>query len=163
MDSGKAHRRELFSRVPAALIIALLAFICLLASSFSCRENIAVQTNNPQFKPTEIDSLDAVVPPPRKDPMEITPASTGEEIYYSRCSTCHIPEKKIDKYRGEQWEAVIGRMIRKEGALFTPQLAEKVYEYLYNRTKRPEDPPFEEVVAGRSHFEAPVVTTGEGG
>ena len=155
MNSDNVHSQGLPKGVPAAAIIALAAIICLFASSFSCRESVAVQTNSAAASPKEIDSLDAVVPPPAKNPIEITPTSTGEEVFNSRCATCHLPEKGISKYHGEQWENIIGRMIQKEGGLFTPQLAEKVYEYLYNRTKLPEDPPYEDVVAGRSHFQTP--------
>ena len=139
-------------------VIQVFEVIFLLISWFfvsasSCEESVTVPTDGSSATSGDIKSLEDKVQPPPANSIELSPLSTGEEIFYSRCATCHNPEQKIDKYHGEQWEYVIGRMIEKEGAMFTPQLAEKVYQYLYNRTKRPEDPPYEEVIKGRSHFD----------
>ncbi len=122
-------------------------------SSFSCSDSVMVPTEQQGAASQEIKSLDDKIQPPPSNSIDLTPTATGEDVFLSRCSTCHEPDYHINKYHGEQWEMVIGRMIKKEGALFTPQLAEKVYQYLYDRTKHPDDPPFEEVVKGRSHFE----------
>lgn len=130
--------------------LAILIAICA-AAALSCN---TVETERGDG--AAIGGLDDTSPSAseRKPPgLDITPSSSGEEIWRNRCSTCHVPEYRIDKYHGEQWEFVIGRMIKMEGAMFTPELAEMVYEYLYNRTKRPGDPPFEEVIKGRSQFE----------
>ncbi len=136
-----------FPRAILAVLIAIAA-----AAALSCNP---VDTNAGDSD-KQIAGLDDVAAPKveKQIPgMDISPTSSGEEIWRSRCGTCHAPDYRIDKYKGEDWEYVINRMIKMEGAMFTPQLAEKVYEYLYNRTKRPDDPPFEEVIKGRSHFE----------
>lgn len=141
---------ESLKGAPKALWTIFIAVLAMAA--LSCNP---VDTNSGDSE-TKISGLDDVVTPKedKKIPgMDITPTSSGEEIWRSRCSTCHAHDYRIDKYKGEDWEYVINRMIKMEGAMFTPQLAEKVYEYLYNRTKRPDDPPFEEVIKGRSHFE----------
>jgi hypothetical protein len=135
------------------LVITFLFTCWFFVSAFSCTEAVTIPTDEPSATTNEISSLDDKIQPPPRNSIELSPTSTGEEVFYSRCATCHNPEQKIDKYHGEQWEMIIGRMIEKDGAMFTPELAEKVYQYLYDRTKHPDDPPFEEVIKGRSHFE----------
>lgn len=132
-------------------ILALTIFLAAMAF-LSCNP---VDTNTGDSE-KQISGLDDVAAPKveKQIPgMDLSPTSSGEEIWRARCGTCHVPDYRINKYKGEDWEYVINRMIKMEGAMFTPKLAEKVYEYLYNRTKRPDDPPFEEVIKGRSHFE----------
>ena len=83
---------------------------------------------------------------------ELPPNATGEDVWRNRCGECHAPEKGLDKFHGEQWEYVIAQMIAKPDAHFTPKLAQLVYEYLYKRTRKPGDPPWDEVIAGKSQW-----------
>jgi len=129
----------------------MLTFIFILAAR-GCGEMKQSPTDRPDVVPDEIQSLDDPVSQSKPPPYEVTPTSSGEDVWFARCGKCHEAEKGLDRYRGEQWEFIIGRMIQKEGAMFTPQLAEKVYRYLYERTKKADDPPFDEVIKGRSHF-----------
>lgn len=146
-----AHNGRISVRHIAVVTFVLASWFFI--SAFSCNESVMVPTEQQGAMTQEIKSLDDKIQPPPSNSIDLTPTATGEDVFLSRCSTCHEPDYKVNKYRGEQWEMVIGRMIKKEGALFTPQLAEKVYQYLYDRTKQPDDPPFEEVIKGRSHFE----------
>ncbi|MEP0814545.1 MAG: hypothetical protein HRF49_07765 [bacterium] len=100
----------------------------------------------------EIKDLNDPTQTAKPEPEALAYDASPEEIWRNRCGECHAPEVGLDKYKGEQWEFVIAKMIKKENAHFTPQLAEKVYEYLYERTKNPGDPPFSEVIAGRSQW-----------
>ena len=132
----------------------IFAFIALAVffSALSCNGCGTVPTNEYDPPGSGIPNLNDPAPKQKADAVPLPVDATPEQVWRNRCGECHAPEFGIGKYKGEQWEPVIAKMIAKEDAHFTPKLAEQVYKYLYERTKNDGDPPWSEVIAGRSQF-----------
>lgn len=150
MTLGK-QRLRMKGKTVTFLVVTFILAACLAACG-SCNSCSSVPLGE-QGSTGEVASLDDPVEKPGKiDTDNILPTSSGEEVWRVRCGQCHDPEFGLDKFQGEDWEFIIGREIKRGDAHFTPELSQKVYRYLYNRTKEQDDPPFEEIIRGKSQF-----------
>ena len=130
------------------LVLVPLLLVAALASACSQPAGSANDT-------AAID-LDQPVP---EEPMEVGADMVGkdpEESWRIRCSQCHTNERGLDRYKGDEWEPIIQRMMKKPGALLNTTVSRMIYVYLWERTTGEQHPDREELL------NAPINTAGMG-
>ncbi len=111
-------------------------------------------------QPTKQDAqtIDLNKPVPEAPPtagMDIA-GKNPEEIWIVRCGQCHSNERGLDRYKGDEWEPLIKRMMKKPGAMLNTSIARVIFIYLWERTTGKLHPDREEVL------NAPTNTAGMG-
>jgi hypothetical protein len=69
---------------------------------------------------------------PDRTPRLELPPETPADLVSSRCISCHTLER-VFRYKGSDWDRVVGRM-RAYGARLTQEEAAKVVDYLESGT-----------------------------
>jgi len=117
--------------------------------------------DRPAENPPAVSGFDLNAPPSQKPPENPIGRDVVSEdpadSYRARCGLCHELERGIEKYRGEEWQPIIERMMKKPGSLMNASIAGIIYVYLYERTTGELHPDREALL------NPPVDTAGMGG
>ncbi len=118
-------------KVILALLLAAAAL--LLAIPMSCNKTPA--SGDKQVSVGGEFDLNNPPPPPEVSPIgEDIVSGDAETIWKARCGLCHDNTRGLDKYKGEAWEPIIQRMIKKPGSMMNAAIAGIIYVYLYEKT-----------------------------
>lgn len=113
------------------LALLLAAAALLLAIPISCNK---APSGGKQVSGGEFD-LNNPPPKPTASPIgEDVASGDPESIWKARCSMCHDNTRGLDKYKGEEWEPIIQRMMKKPGSMMNASIAGIIYVYLYEKT-----------------------------
>ena len=105
------------SRVVNTLIL-LLAALVLLAFPISCKK--AASSGDSQVAVEGEFDLNNPPQPAAANPIgEDVASGDAEKIQKARCGMCHDNTRGLDKYKGEEWEPIIQRMMKKPGSMKT--------------------------------------------
>jgi hypothetical protein len=127
-----------------ARLLPSVAIAGLLVVSVACNQ---VPFENQPGKP-EAEKLTNITKPIPKQPdvkkkpvdlREIWPGSSWKAVWMNRCGECHDYKRGVGKYHGEDWIPIVDRMIKKEGAHLTADMARHVFLYLADATRLPDD------------------------
>lgn len=115
------------------LVFLLAAAALLLGIPLSC--NKAPSSGDKQVSVGGEFDLNNPPPPPEASPIgEDVASGDPESIWKARCSMCHDNTRGLDKYKGEEWEPIIQRMMKKPGSMLNASIAGVIYVYLYEKT-----------------------------
>ncbi len=123
--------RKSFGFAAGALALAVLAFFL---AAGSCAPSPEAEDSEPEF-----DLNNPIIAQPAEQPTELPLGEdvigmNPENMWKARCGLCHDRERGLDRFKGEEWQPIIERMMKKPGALMNAGIAGMIYVYLYERT-----------------------------